>query len=66
MICLGEGEGAMEDLLQRMREKRPYTDVQNLWVKDASGFVHKNKKRPVIRPLESLPKPDKSLFAKYA
>ena len=65
MICLGEGEGAMEDLLQRMREKRPYTDVKNLWVKDSSGHVHKNDKRPVIRPLESLPKPDKSLFAKY-
>ena len=32
MICLGEGEGAMEDLLQRMREKRSYTDVKNLWV----------------------------------
>ena len=65
MICLGEGEGAMEDLLQRMREKRPYTDVKNLWVKDATGYVHKNDKRPVIRPLESLPRPDKSLFAKY-
>ncbi len=65
MICLGEGEGAMEDLLQRMREKRSYKDIKNLWVKDDSGNVHKNDKRPVIRPLESLPKPDKSLFAKY-
>ena len=65
MICLGEGEGAMEDLLQRMREKRSYTDVKNLWVRDASGHVHKNPKRPVIKPLESLPRPDKSLFAKY-
>ncbi len=65
MICLGEGEGAMEDLLQRMREKRSYTDIKNLWVKDASGHVHKNLKRPVIRPLESIPHPDKSLFAKY-
>ena len=30
MICLGEGEGAMEDLLQRMREGKPYNDVKNL------------------------------------
>ena len=65
MICLGEGEGAMEDLLQRMREKRSYTDVKNLWVKDKDGNVHKNSKRPVIRPLENLPNPDKSYFAKY-
>jgi radical SAM superfamily enzyme YgiQ (UPF0313 family) len=65
MICLGEGEGAMEDLLQRMREKRSYIDVKNLWVKDATGYVHKNPKRPVIKPLESLPHPDRSKFAKY-
>jgi radical SAM superfamily enzyme YgiQ (UPF0313 family) len=65
MVCLGEGEGAMEDLLQRMREKRSYNDVKNLWVKDASGHIHKNDKRPLIRPLEGLPAPDKSLFAKY-
>ena len=54
MICLGEGEGAMEDLLQRMREGKPYNDVKNLWVKDASGHIHKNDKRPVIKPLESF------------
>jgi radical SAM superfamily enzyme YgiQ (UPF0313 family) len=65
MICLGEGEGAMEDLLQQMREKRSYNNIKNLWVRDASGQVHKNSKRPLIRPLESLPDPDKSLFAKY-
>ncbi len=65
MICLGEGEGAMEDLLQRMREKRSYNDVKNLWVKDSTGHIHKNDKRPVIRPLESLPNPAKSFFAKY-
>ncbi len=65
MICLGEGEGAMEDLLQRMREKRSYNDIKNLWVKDSTGYIHKNDKRPVIRPLESLPNPAKSFFAKY-
>jgi radical SAM superfamily enzyme YgiQ (UPF0313 family) len=65
MLCLGEGEGALEGLVQRMRAKRSYNDVKNLWVKDASGHIHKNDKRPLIRPLESLPAPDKTLFAKY-
>jgi len=65
MICLGEGEGAMEELLNRIREKRSYNNIKNLWVKDTLGQVHKNPKRPLIRPLESLPDPDKSLFAKY-
>ena len=46
-----------------MREKKSYNDIKNLWVKDATGYIHKNEKRPVIRPLESLPNPDKSFFA---
>ena len=52
MLCLGEGEGAMEDLLDRMKNKLPYTNIKNLWVRDASGKIHKNAKRAVIRPLD--------------
>ena len=59
------GEGAMEDLLQRMREKRSYNDIKNLWVKDSSGHIHKNLKRPIIKPLESLPNPDKSFSSVF-
>ena len=64
-VCIGEGEEPLEELLQRLEEKRSYTDVKNLWVRDASGKIHKNIKRPIISSLDSLPTADKSLFEKY-
>ena len=64
-VCIGEGEEPLEELLQRLEEKRPYTDVKNLWVRDAEGKIHKNPKRPIIKSLDTLPTADKSLFEKY-
>ena len=32
MVCLGEGEGPLAEVLQRLEEKQPYTDIKNLWV----------------------------------
>jgi radical SAM superfamily enzyme YgiQ (UPF0313 family) len=64
-VCIGEGEEPLEELLLRLEEKRPYTDVKNLWVRDAAGKIHKNSKRPIIKSLDDLPTPDKSLFEKY-
>ena len=64
-VCIGEGEEPLEELLQRLEQKRPYTDVKNLWVRDAEGKIHKNPKRPIIKSLDTLPTADKSLFEKY-
>ncbi len=64
-LCIGEGEEPLEELLQRLEKKLPYTDVKNLWVRDTSGKIHKNNKRPIITSLDTLPTPDKSLFEKY-
>ena len=61
-VCIGEGEEPLEELLQRLEQKRPYTDVKNLWVRDAEGKIHKNPKRPIIKSLDTLPTADKSLF----
>ncbi len=64
-VCIGEGEEPLEEMLQRIEDKRPFTDVKNLWVRDASGKIHKNLKRPIIKSLDSLPNADKALFNKY-
>jgi radical SAM superfamily enzyme YgiQ (UPF0313 family) len=64
-LCIGEGEEPLEELLQRLEKKQSYTDVKNLWVRDASGKIHKNNKRPIISSLDTLPTADKSLFEKY-
>ncbi len=64
-LCIGEGEEPLEELLQRLEKKQSYTDVKNLWVRDASGKIHKNNKRPIISTLDILPTADKSHFEKY-
>ena len=65
ILCLGEGEEAMEELLQCLKHKQSYTNIQNLWVKDQSGQVHKNSLRPIIKDLDTLPAADKTIFHQY-
>ncbi len=64
IICRGEGDEALVDLLDRLKEGRDYSDVQNLWVKK-DGEVHRNPMRPLIQDLDSLPFPDRGSFLKY-
>ena len=64
-VCIGEGEEPLAELLERIEQKRSFTDVKNLWVRDKSGKIHKNPKRKIIKSLDDLPTADKSLFGKY-
>lgn len=65
MLCVGEGEGAMEELAGKMSHKDDISHIANLWVKEKDGTVVKNPVRPLIQNLDTLPIPDKSLFAHY-
>jgi len=53
-ICLGEGEGAIVDLLNRMEAGLPYYDTLNWWFNSAKGVV-RNQLRPLIQDLDSIP-----------
>ncbi|MDD5072673.1 MAG: radical SAM protein [Candidatus Omnitrophica bacterium] len=59
-ICLGEGEGALVELCERMQNGLDHSDVQNLCFRRGSEVV-KNKVRPLV-DLDKLPTPDYSLF----
>lgn len=61
IICRGEGEYALVDLLNAMREKQEYTTVLNLWVKNKDG-IHRNNLRPLADPLDKLPLIDWSCY----
>ena len=65
ILCIGEGEGAFVELLKKLEEKRGINKIKNLWVKNDLGKIHRNEPRPLIKDLDDLPMPDKSLFAKY-
>jgi anaerobic magnesium-protoporphyrin IX monomethyl ester cyclase len=65
MICVGEGEGALLDLCDRLQDKKDITCIENIWVKKEDK-IYRNPIRPLIADLDSLPFPDRDLFGRGA
>ena len=61
IICIGEGEYALLELLDSLKKKKPRLDIKNLWFKDR-GKVIKNPVRNLVPDLNTLPFPNKKLF----
>ena len=61
MVCRGEGEYALRDLVNSMEQGSIDYDTANIWFKK-DGRIIKNDVRPLIEDLDSLPFPDKDLF----
>lgn len=61
-VVLGEGEGALLDLMGSLEDGRfVNTAIPNVWFKNGGDLI-KNPVRGYIRDLDSLPFPDKDLF----
>ncbi|MFQ5574985.1 MAG: B12-binding domain-containing radical SAM protein, partial [Terriglobia bacterium] len=60
-VCIGEGEGPIVDLCDRLDARESYSDVKSLWVK-ADGEIVRNEVRPLLEDLDELPVPDLGLF----
>ena len=56
IICIGEGEGALTELVTHMRDGQSYHQINNLWIRDTDQII-KNPLRPLIQNLDSLPFP---------
>ena len=63
MICVGEGEEAIVELANKIRNNEDYLEVQNLWVKKSDGSIIKNSLRPLV-DLDDLPMTDWSIYEK--
>ncbi len=61
-ICLGEGELAIVELLDRLEKGEDWHDIQNLAYADEKGEVVKNPLRPLIQDLDALGQPDRSVL----
>ncbi|OGJ13343.1 hypothetical protein A3K82_00400 [Candidatus Pacearchaeota archaeon RBG_19FT_COMBO_34_9] len=61
IICIGEGEKALAELVKRIEQKRNFTDIANLWVKIFNGMVIKNKVG-IPAEMDDLPEPDWDIF----
>ena len=56
LICVGEGEGALSDLVLALRDGRDYRHIENLWVR-SNAHVIRNPIRPLVQDLDSVPFP---------
>jgi len=61
MVCAGEGEYPLLEILNNMQQKVTDYGVKNIWFKKPDRSVIKNPVRPLV-DLDSLPFLDKALF----
>ena len=54
MVCVGEGEEAVAELMERMEQGRDYTDVANFYF-HKGNYIVRNPVRPLIQDLDALP-----------
>jgi anaerobic magnesium-protoporphyrin IX monomethyl ester cyclase len=61
MLCRGEGEAALLELVKRMDAGEDYRETGSIWVKEG-GKVLRNPVRPLIEDIDVLPLPDFAVF----
>ena len=59
-VCVGEGEEALLELVERLEAGQPVTGVGNWWIRE-NGQIHRNPPRPLIEDLDQVPFPDRDL-----
>jgi radical SAM superfamily enzyme YgiQ (UPF0313 family) len=64
MVCIGEGEDAFLELLNKMSAGENFLDTSNIWIK-SNGEVIKNPLNPLPRDLDIFPFPDYSMDDHY-
>jgi len=62
IICVGEGEYPILDLVTAIEEGKDWSNIYNLWIKK-DGEYRRNPIRPLIPDLDKLPFPDREVFA---
>ena len=61
-ICIGEGEGAIVELLDALEAGEDWHEIENLAWCDDGETVHRNPLRPLVSDLDALGFPDRSLI----
>jgi radical SAM superfamily enzyme YgiQ (UPF0313 family) len=67
MVCVGEGEGAILELVNSLEKNKPIENIKNLWIKKKTNpeIIIKNPVRNLIDNLDELPFPDFELSTHY-
>jgi len=61
VVCLGEGEFTVLELADKLDKGEDLFRIQNLWFK-RDGQIIKNDLRPLVKDLDELPFPDRTLY----
>ena len=64
IVCSGEGEGMMLDLVERLERGSNWSDIENIAYLE-NGSLQQNGLRPPIQNLDELPLPDFSFEDEY-
>ena len=64
MVCVGEGEGAVLDLVEAIEKNKPIDKIKNLWIRKEDKII-KNPIRLIIDNLDELPFADYDLQDHY-
>ena len=60
-ICIGEGEYALLELVEKIERNQDYSNVKNFWFNRSNSII-KNPTRPLIEDIDELPMYDYELF----
>ncbi len=61
MVCIGEGEEALAELVESMEKGERNTTIENIWFKDVSGVI-RNPLRKLCENLDTIPFADTEFF----
>jgi radical SAM superfamily enzyme YgiQ (UPF0313 family) len=60
-VVIGEGEEALLDLVNNLKDPTSCKSIPNIWAKNGEEII-KNEVRPLVHDLDTLPLPDKDIF----
>jgi len=63
-ICIGEGEYPTLELVQKLIQNEPITNIANFWIRTRNG-IEKNATRPFIENLDSLSLPYRNMWFRW-
>lgn len=61
MVCIGEGEEAMRELVNSLEKGEKNPSIKNIWFKDGNKII-RNPLRPLNQDLDRFPFADKGMF----
>ena len=62
VICIGEGENTVKELVMALEMEGNLSNVKGIWYRDSNGNIHKTLRRPPILELDDISLPAWGLF----